>query len=119
MKRTTKSLLGMAVTGILVGTTALSCSSKAEGTSSTAAAKEKNSCKGPGGCGGKDAKEQGCGGKNGCKAELASATKHECKGHNECRGQGGCASGDNGCAGKNSCKTHGGCAVPMKPQAAK
>ena len=112
MKRTTKSILGMAVTGILIGTTVTSCSSKAE--ASGAAAKEKNSCKGRGGSNGKEHDAQGCAGKNGCKAELANATRHECKGHNECRGQGGCASGDNGCAGKNSCKTHGGCAVPMK-----
>ena len=114
MKRTNNHLLGLAVAGILIGTTTSSCSGKADAAGGSVAAKEKNSCKGPGGCGAKDGKEQGCGGKNGCKAELANVAKHECKGHNECKGQGGCAAGDNGCAAKNSCKGHGGCAVPMK-----
>ncbi len=56
---------------------------------------------------------------SGKKATKSAADKHACKGQNSCKGKGGCKSGDNGCKGQNSCKGKGGCATDgSKPHAA-
>lgn len=41
----------------------------------------------------------------------AGSAKHDCKGMNACKGMGGCKTSDNGCKGKNSCKGKGGCST--------
>jgi hypothetical protein len=43
--------------------------------------------------------------------KKAKGDKHACKGQNSCKGKGGCKAGDNGCKGQNSCKGKGGCAT--------
>lgn len=76
-------LMGAAMAGFLVGTTAIAQDAPA-GTAQTDSGKTA----------GKHVKE-----------------KHACKGQNSCKGKGGCGSSDNGCKGKNSCKGKGGCAT--------
>jgi hypothetical protein len=38
-----------------------------------------------------------------------SSGQHSCAGKNACKGQGGCKTSDQGCKGKNTCKGKGGC----------
>ena len=120
MKTTRRSLVSVAVAGLLLGavsTSFASCASNQGAAAASAqekhACKTMNSCKAQGGC---KAGDNGCAGKNSCKGNggCATVSHHACKTHNSCKGQGGCKSGDNGCAGKNSCKGKGGCAVPVK-----
>ena len=124
-----EALLAMAVTGLLTGSMASSCSAeKSEAPAATAkqdanpaaialalpdhACKGFNDCKGLGGC---KTGDNGCAGKNSCKTKGGCATveKHGCAGMNSCKGLGGCSGGDNGCKTKNSCKGKGGCSVPI------
>ncbi len=95
-----------AIAGILAGSALLTTPARGDDkpdASKTPAAgqKDKNSCGGANGCGGK-------------KTDPKDADKHACKGQNACKGHGGCKSGDNGCAAKNSCKGKGGCASPRE-----
>ncbi len=111
MKRNTPKnrYLSAAIAGILAGSALFAAPARGDDkpdASKTPAAgqKDKASCGGPNGCGGK-------------KTAPSDADKHACKGQNACKGKGGCKSGDNGCAAKNSCKGKGGCAVPAKSAA--
>lgn len=83
--KVSKFLVGAAIAGLWVGSTAplLSCSGDGG-----ASAKERNGCNGPNGCGGtgNDKKEaNGCNGPNGC-----GAAGHGKKEANGCNGPNGC-----------------------------
>ncbi|HEX2736135.1 MAG TPA: hypothetical protein VHM70_31255 [Polyangiaceae bacterium] len=72
MKNT--SILAAAITGLMLGTTAIAHADGAPGKTKAGEA-GKHSCKGL----------NACKGQGGCKTE-----KHACKGLNECKGLGGC-----------------------------
>ncbi len=71
-------VMGAALTGFLVGTTAMAASPEGQDTGKKAdkAKADKHSCKG----------QNSCKGKGGCKTG-----DNGCKGKNSCKGKGGCA----------------------------
>ncbi len=82
MNKTTKAVIvGVAMTGLLAGTSARLHASTPSSSSIKA----------------------------GIQLADSDADTNSCKGQNSCKGKGGCKTGDNGCKGQNSCKGKGGC----------
>lgn len=94
MNTQSSNLLAAAITGILLGATNIAHAEHGKNFDSGAqllGEKDKNACKG----------------KGGCKADTSD--KHTCKGKNACKGHGGCKTDKHACKGQNACKGQGGC----------
>lgn len=108
--RPSAACLSAVVAGLIAGSSfagaALAEDKAPAPTTPTATQKDKNSCKGPNGCGGKKAGDK--------KAGPEATDKHACKGQNACKGKGGCKTEKNACKGHNACKGIGGCATDGK-----